>query len=98
MITNTIVAICTAYIATGHPCANGKMPSIHHTIALPRWYPLNSRVIIDGKEYLGEDRTNIKYNGRFDIFVEDKATAITFGKQLKTVEVISDVDVKHIKQ
>ena len=88
MITNIITAYVTAYIATGNPCANGHFPSVHHTIAIPRSYPLNCQVIIDGKRYLGEDRTAIKYNGRFDIFVSSKQEALIWGKKVKQVTVI----------
>ena len=90
MITNLLCsAVCTAYIATGNPCANGKYPTINHTIAIPRAYSLGSIVIIDGISYIGEDRTARKSNGRFDIFLNSKREAINYGKQTHNVTVIT---------
>lgn len=88
MTTNIITAIVTAYISTSHPCANGNYPTTNHTIAIPRSYPLGCRVEIDGKWYVGEDRTARKYDGRFDVFMASREEAIKFGKQTKQVKVI----------
>ena len=89
MITNAITAIITAYVATGQPCANGRMPSLDHTIAAPRWIPLGSIVIIEGRRYVVEDRTNIRYNGRYDLFMSNHQTALQWGKQCLTITVIT---------
>lgn len=89
MITNILTAVVTSYLATGHPCADGHYPLSHHTIALPRCFPLGSEVIINGQYYLGEDRTNKRFDGRFDIFVDSKYTALNWGKQTLCVTVIT---------
>lgn len=89
MITNIITAVVTAYIATGTPCADCRMPVAGRTIALPREYPLGSEVIINGHTFLGEDRTNKRFNGRFDIFMDSKQEAISFGKQTLCVTIIT---------
>lgn len=88
MTTNIITAFVTAYIATQKPCANGIYPTTNHTVAIPRSLPLNCKVEIDGKWYVGMDRTNKKYDGRFDIFVADKQTALKWGIQKKQITVI----------
>lgn len=88
MTTNIITAVITAYIATGQPCSNGHYPTIHHTIAIPRSYPLGTKVEIDGKWYRGEDRTAKKYDGRFDIFMSSKEEALNFGKQHKQITIV----------
>jgi len=52
------------------PCipASGKnICGRKDVVACPRNIPLGSIVEIDGLEYICEDRTNLKYNGRFDI-------------------------------
>jgi hypothetical protein len=56
-------------------------------IACPRRYKLKTtRVIIDGKEYVCEDRLNIKYNSRFDIWNgNDYWGAIEWGVKNKTI-------------
>lgn len=88
MITNIITAIITAYTWTGNPCSNGQYPTIHHTVAIPRSLPLGTKVQIDGIWYSGEDRTAIKYDGRFDIFVSSKQEALKWGKQRKKVKIV----------
>jgi 3D (Asp-Asp-Asp) domain-containing protein len=89
MTTNILTAIVTAYVATGQPCADGKYPKVNQTIALPRAYPLGSTVIIQGRRYLGQDRTARRFNGRFDIFVADRTTALNWGRRKLTVTVIT---------
>ena len=73
MTTNILTAVVTAYVATGHNVAWNHpyphCPVVGLTIAIPRRFPLGSVVEIDGKKYIGEDRTNKKFDGRFDIFV-----------------------------
>lgn len=94
MITNILTSVCTAYVATGNNVAWNRpvphRPVVGLTIAVPRQFPLGCRVIIDGHEYCGEDRTAKRFDGRFDIFMATRNEALTFGKQTKTVIVISD--------
>ena len=89
MMTNVVTAIVTFYTATGHPCADGHMPQTHHTVALPRCFPLHSKVEIDGVWYEGEDRTALKYDGRFDVFVASKTEARQRGISRKKVIVVT---------
>lgn len=74
--------ICTAYVATGHLCADGHLPKEGFTCAGPRNIPLGTHIYI---ESIGErtitDRTRKKYNGRIDIFIRDKKKALIFGKR-----------------
>ncbi len=86
ILTNAIV---TAYVATGNPCADGQMPQVGITCAVPRSLPLGWRVIIEGHEYIGQDRTAKKFDGRFDLFFASRAEAIKFGRQKKNVTVIT---------
>jgi 3D (Asp-Asp-Asp) domain-containing protein len=87
MLTILTNAFVTAYIATGHVCANGVYPHVHRTIAAPRWVALGSRVFVCGKEYVVEDRTARRYDGRFDIFVATKQEALTWGKRKETITI-----------
>lgn len=94
MITNIITAIVTAYIATGHPCANGKMPRVGITCASSdRTIPLGSFLVMDGKTFIIEDRTNKRFDipnhQRFDIFFSNKHDALVWGKQIKSVQIIT---------
>ena len=69
--------------------ASGKRAYIG-AIACPRDIKLSTRVSIDGKVYICEDRTSKVYNGRFDIFFgygkESFEDAKNFG--IKTVQVL----------
>ena len=91
MTTNILIAIVTAYVATGNPCANGKMPRVGITCASSdRTIPLGSKLVMDGKTFIIEDRTNkrfdIKNHQRFDLFFPNKKDAIEWGKQTKCVK------------
>lgn len=89
MTTNILTAMVTAYIATGSTCADNKWPIVGETIALPRRFPLGSEVIINGHHYKGQDRTALKYNGRFDIFMPTLEEAKKWGKQTLTITIIT---------
>jgi 3D (Asp-Asp-Asp) domain-containing protein len=91
MITNILTAIVTAYVATGHPCANGKMPRAGITCASSdRTILLGSKLVMNGKTFIIEDRTNKRFrDGRFDIFFSNKHDAIIWGKQNKSVQIIT---------
>ena len=73
-------AIVTAYIATGHPCSDGRMPVVGRTVAVPRSVPLGSVVVINGHRYLAQDHTARRFDGRFDIFTDTKQHAVSWGK------------------
>lgn len=71
--------------------ASGKNAYVG-AIACPRNIKLNTRVAIDGDLFICEDRTNIKYNGRYDIFMgygeEAHKKAINYGIQKRVVQVL----------
>lgn len=56
-------------------------------IACPRNISFGTKVIIDMKEYICEDRTNIKIDGIFDIWFPTKKEAFNWGKQVKEIEI-----------
>jgi 3D (Asp-Asp-Asp) domain-containing protein len=88
---NIITATITGYNALpnqtqGDPniMASGKNVYVG-AIACPRKYPFGTKVEIDNVIYTCEDRLNIKYDNRFDIFFEHYEDAINWGKQTKQV-------------
>jgi len=88
MTTNIINAIVTAYVATGNLDASGHIPKVGITCAGPRNIPLYTKVYIEHVGWrLVTDRINKRFNGRFDIFVADKSTALKFGKQTLKVTI-----------
>ena len=76
-----------SYFITAY-CDKGIMASgkevYSGAIACPREMKLGQKVIIQDREYTCEDRTHIRYNGRFDIWMESCDDAILWGiKSLK---------------
>jgi len=71
--------------------ANGEKAHVG-AIACPRVYSFGTKVLIDGVEYECKDRTALRFNGRFDIFMgysqEGYDKAIQFGKQSLTVTIL----------
>lgn len=82
-----------------HQCqtASGRYIDANDTdvIACPRRFKLGSRVIIDGKEYICEDRTArwVDNLGRFDIWAgDDYNGAIKWGVQRKIIIIYENLD------
>ncbi len=93
----TIIAVVTAYYPSkketdNTPCISASGLNICKTkkniVACPRKYPFGTRVIIEGKLYFCEDRTNIKYDGIFDILVKDKKEMLKWGKKILPVTIL----------
>jgi 3D (Asp-Asp-Asp) domain-containing protein len=66
--------------------ANGEV--VHIGAVANNQYPLGTKVLIGGKNYVVKDRTAKRYSYRWDIFVDDYETAINFGLKSLTVEVL----------
>ena len=83
-----LIAPVTMYGATGNRMANGDYPYVG-AAACPRSIPLGTRIKILDIPFLCADRTNLKYNGRYDLFSQGtKAQMLKFGKQKLEVEII----------
>ena len=68
------------------PTAIGTKPIVGKTIAAPRWVPLGTKVFISGIGWrVVHDRTALRFNGRWDVYVgADRAAhrkALKLGKQ-----------------
>ena len=72
--------------------ARGTHPRVNYSVACPREIPLGTKISINGNRYTCDDRTALKYNGRYDIFVgytqDSYEQAIEFGKQYLEVIII----------
>lgn len=72
------------------PCISASGMNICETkkkiIACPRKYPFGTRFLINETIYYCEDRLNIKYDDRIDLFVKDEKEMKKWGK--RTIEVI----------
>ena len=60
----------------GAPCASGVMPTVNHTVATGS-LPFGTRVMIDGQEYVVEDRGVGAFE--MDIFVASHQEALNRG-------------------
>jgi len=56
--------------------------------ACPRDIPFGTKIKIDGKTYICEDRLNKKYDDRFDIWFPSRREALDYGLQQKEVIII----------
>ena len=57
-------------------------------IACPKYYGFGQILRIDGEYYVCEDRMNVRYPHRFDIWFPDKISAINWGIKSKVIEII----------
>lgn len=97
MTTNLITAVLTAYCACRTCCgpnatgltAAGTRPIEGRTVALPRRFPLGSRVVIGGHTYIGEDRTARRFDGRIDVYCASHETAKRRGISTNLVTIIT---------
>lgn len=92
-----LFVICTAYTAAFDECgktdgitASGH-PAIQGVTVACDGLPLGTEVVIDGNTYIVQDRFGAGHGKHcMDIYMEQKANAFKFGRQVKIVEVKSD--------
>lgn len=88
-----VVADVTKYTSRetcpDRPCimASG-VEAYEGAIACPRGVKLRSIAVIDSKVYVCHDRTNLRLNGRYDIFTSDYDEAIKWGVRSKNIIII----------
>jgi len=79
-------AVVTAYTHTGQKTASGTWPKEGRTVAGPRSVPFGTVVWIDGiGERIVEDRTNSRFDGRYDVFMESQADCLEWGIQERII-------------
>ncbi len=78
-----------------HQCrtANGDAPTKNEGVACPRSIPLGTRVKIEEKTVVCNDRTARKYDGRFDIYngttQEDYQEALAWGVKTLPITILN---------
>lgn len=90
ILTNVILsAYCACKLCCGPDAsgitARGNPPREGVTIAGPRNISLGTTVLIGRSTYTVEDRTALKYDGRFDIYFRSHQAAKQFGIRRATV-------------
>jgi 3D (Asp-Asp-Asp) domain-containing protein len=88
-----VMANISAYTPSVEECgkddgitASGAQATEGRTIAMDD-VPFGTKVEIDGREYIVEDRFGGRYRNRVDIFMASRADANRFGRQYKTIKV-----------
>lgn len=97
LATNFFTAVITAYCSCAPCCgkanqstASGIKPQQGITVAAPRSIPLGTRVFIQSIGYrVVQDRTALKYDGRWDIYFKSHRKAKKFGKQNLVVYILN---------
>ena len=84
-------SVVTAYSGEESPGINakGRLPTVGRSVACPRALALGTKVIISKHEYVCDDRTAKRFDGRFDIFVGSKQEAFAWGKRRVRVTIIN---------
>lgn len=81
-------ATVTAYTWTGKKTASGTWPKEGRTVAGPRWIPFGTRVYIDGIGWrIVEDRTHERFDGRYDVYMDDHGRCMAWGIQERAVQI-----------
>jgi 3D (Asp-Asp-Asp) domain-containing protein len=89
----TITAEVTSYSSDPSetddtPTITASGSTVHEgTLACPRDYAFGTKVVIEGKEYICEDRMNRKYPDRFDVWSPSKEAATAWGLQTLTITI-----------
>ena len=91
----TYVAEVSAYTATDDQCgksdgitASGTHVKQGRTIASPSWIPFGTKVIINGRSYVAEDRGSAIQGNCIDIYMNSREAAMEFGRKELEVTVV----------
>ena len=80
-------ATVTVYNDHRKPMADGHRVHLG-AVAGPRWIKLGTKVFIGGRLYTVEDRTDRKYNGRWDLWRPwSHAKCLRYGRRNMTVKI-----------
>jgi len=86
--------IVTAYSSTFDQTDNTPFITAANTkvregiIACPRYYPFGTKFLINDQMYICEDRLNIRYHHRFDIWFPTTEEAKQWGKQIVFIKLV----------
>lgn len=87
ILTNCIVtAYCSCHLCCGSHStlgltASGVKPVQGVTVAASRRIPLGTHIVIEGHEYIVQDRLARKYDNRVDIYFSSHKDALKYGLQ-----------------
>lgn len=79
-------------IGGGHTTASGTTPHINQTVAVDTdVIPFGTRLLINGAEYIAEDRGGAIKQNRIDIYVESHEKALEMGVQYADVYIVKEI-------
>lgn len=90
-----VVATVTAYTSSVDETDDTPFETASGTraragiVACPMRYAFGTRVLIQGQEYICEDRMHSRFGDRFDVWMHSKAEAFEFGKKRVKVAIIN---------
>lgn len=77
----------SAYTYTGNPTASGRTPTPYRTAACDH-LPIGTRILVDGQEYIVEDRFGGGYEDRLDLFFSTEAECWEFGRRDMWIQIL----------
>ena len=87
-------ALAVDVIATAY-CLTGTMASglevYDGAIACPRYIPLKSKIETNGRTYICEDRMNLRFPDRYDIWMSDCDDCMEFGKRTLNIKIYNNL-------
>lgn len=81
------------------PCITAAGTRVRRGIIATNFLPLGTKIKINGKDYVVEDRMNTRYNGQYiiDVWHPSTAEALVFGRQKLTIEIV-ELPTKNIRK
>ena len=82
-----IHAIVTAYCLHAQPMADGHWPHVG-VCAAPKSIPFGTHVLIDGREYVVEDRMGPGHPDGWDVWFPTRSECVKWGKRELDVQIL----------
>ena len=81
-------AKCCGQWSSVHKTADGHTPKQGVTVAASRSIPFGTKVVIAGHTYIVQDRLAAKYDSRIDVYFDNHAEALKWGKKKLLVTIL----------
>ena len=83
-----LLAVVTAYCLASQPCASGSWPHIG-MVAAPKSIPFGTHVLIEGREFVVEDRMGRAYPDGWDIWMPTEKECRQFGRKKLMITILN---------
>ena len=94
----TVTVTATAYCPCARCCgpmggtgttASGKQARQGITVAASRSIPFGSKIVVNGRTFLVQDRLAARFDSRVDFFFDSHTDALAFGKRVLSVTILA---------